>query len=327
MFINKEGLIRSGWKIALVFTIVFGLVYLEGYLFDYFANLHVEALGGTQADINRAYAALYSQWEWLLFLIREAVIIAVPVIAWKGFSRRKLEDMGLGRLRINKKPFGVGLLVGIVSITVAFIVILLTGNGYVESWTPQFSANTILYLFVFIVVGFAEEILTRGYFMSVLRQTRCMPLVVFISAVMFSLMHVMNNAFNVIPFINITLAGLLFAYMYLKSGSIWMPIGYHIAWNYFQGNVYGFPVSGVDSQGIISTQYASDTILNGGAFGPEGGLVVTAVIIFGFVFVRWHYRKSKFKFLDMDTPAALQALHLKIGLDSKNACIKETLIK
>ena len=321
MFINKEGLVRSGWKIALVFTIVFGLVYLEGYLFNYFANLHIEMPGGSEDDMSRAYAALHAKWEWLLFIIKETVIIAVPLIAWKVFSKRKLEDMGLGRFRINKKPFGVGLLFGILSITVVFIVILLTGNGYVETWEPRFTANTLLYVFVFIIVGFAEEILARGYYMSVLRQTKSMPLVVFVSAIMFSLMHMMNNAFNVIPFINITLAGLLFTYMYLKSGSIWMSIGYHITWNYFQGCVYGFPVSGIDSKGIISTQYASDTILNGGAFGPEGGLIVTAVILLGFVFVRWYYRKSKFQFMDMDTPAAIQALHLKIGRDSSDACI------
>jgi len=310
---NKEGLFRSGWKIALVLAIIFGLMYLEDYLFEYFATLHV--MRGTEADLHRAYDTLYAQWQWLLFIISQAVMIAVPVIAWKVLSKRKLDDMGLGRLRANKKPFGVGLLFGIVSITAAFVAMLLTGNVYVVSWTPQFTTDTVLYLFVFIVVAFAEEILTRGYFMSVLRQTKSMPLVIFTSSFLFSLMHIMNNAFSLVPFINIMLAGLLFAYMYFKSGSVWMPIGYHITWNYFQGCVYGFAVSGTDFQGVISTQYAADTILNGGAFGPEGGLIVTAVLVLGFVFVRWHYRNSAFEYMDMDTPAALKALYFKIGCE------------
>jgi membrane protease YdiL (CAAX protease family) len=123
----------------------------------------------------------------------------------------------------------------------------------------------------------------------------------------------------VVPFINIVLAGLLFAYMYIKSGSIWMSIGYHITWHFLQGCVYGFPVSGTGGQGIISTQYARDTILNGGAFGPVGGLLVTAVIILGFVFVKWYYRDSLFQFMDMDTPAALKALYLKVDYDNDKA--------
>jgi membrane protease YdiL (CAAX protease family) len=195
-------------------------------------------------------------------------------------------------------------------------VILLTGNGYMVSWTPRFTANTVLYLFVFIIVGFAEELLTRGYVMSVLRQTKCMPLVIATSSVLFSLMHIKNNSFSLIPFINIVLAGLLFAYMFIKSGSIWMPIGYHITWNYFQGCVYGFPVSGHGSQGIFNMQYASDTILNGGAFGPEGGLVVTIVLIVSFMFIKWYFRNSTFQFMDMDTPAALQALYRKVEHDN-----------
>lgn len=316
MFKNKEGLFRSGWKVALVFTIIFGLTNLEGSLFDYFATIHVTALGGSQDEMYKAYEALYSQWEGILFFVKEIMIIAVSIIAWKVLSKRKLEDMGLGCFREYKKDLGAGLLLGIVLMTLTFFVILLTGSGFVETWVPQFTINTVIYLAAFVLVGFAEEILARGYFMSALRQTKSMPLIVSVSAVLFSLMHMMNNAFSVIPFINIVLVGLLFAYMYIKSGSIWMPIGFHITWNYFQGNVYGFSVSGMKSDGLITTQLASDNILNGGAFGPEGGLIVTAVIILGFVFTKWYYKDNMFNFLDMDTPVALKALYHKICSDN-----------
>lgn len=316
MLKNKQGLFRSGWKIALVFTIIFGLMYLEGYLFDDLATNQLLAHQGTEAHIYRAYDALYTNWVWLPFIISAVIMIAVPIIAWKVISKRKLEDMGLGRLRTNKKPFGMGLIFGIVSITAAFVMILLTGNGYVASWTPQITNGHVLYLFVFIAVGFAEEILARGYIMSVLRQTKSTALVILISTVLFSLMHLINNVFSVVTLINIVLMGLLFAYMYMKSGSIWMPIGFHITWSYFQRCIYGFPVSGTNSQGVIHIQYTNDTILNGGALGPEGSLIVTAVIVLGFGFVKWYYRNSAFQFMDMDTPAALKALYFKVGFDS-----------
>lgn len=58
-----------------------------------------------------------------------------------------------------------------------------------------------------------------------------------------------------------------------------MPIGYHITWNYFQGSVFGLPVSGNKSAGLYTSKLVEYNILNGGGFGPEGGLVVTAIII------------------------------------------------
>ena len=120
-----------------------------------------------------------------------------------------------------------------------------------------------------------------------------------------------NDAFSLIPFINIVLAGLLFGYMFIRSGSIWMPIGYHITWNYVQGNVFGFRVSGMEVQGLITTRYAQDNIINGGAFGPEGGVIDTIVILLGFLFVWWYYRKSRFDFLSMDQPAAVELMEVE----------------
>ena len=160
--------------------------------------------------------------------------------------------------------------------------------------------DTFLYLILYIFVGFAEEILGRGYIISVMKQTRNIPLMVSVSAVVFSLMHIFNSSFSLIPFINIVLIGVVFALMYIWSGNLWMCIGYHIAWNYFQGNVFGFPVSGMESKGIITTIYSENNIINGGGFGPEGGLAVTAIIIAGLLFVRWYYKGKISTFLEVE---------------------------
>lgn len=54
------------------------------------------------------------------------------------------------------------------------------------------------------------------------------------------------------------------------------------------------------SDGILRTSYATNTILNGGEFGPEGGLFVTVVVLLGFLFVRYYYKDKNFSFLSMD---------------------------
>jgi membrane protease YdiL (CAAX protease family) len=106
-------------------------------------------------------------------------------------------------------------------------------------------------------------------------------------------MHGMNLNVTVIALINIFLVGLLFAYMTIKSENLWMAIGYHITWNYFQGNIFGFEVSGNVVEGVYSTKSVTESVINGGKFGPEGGLIVTAIILLGFVYIKYIYRRAR----------------------------------
>ena len=305
MFRNREGKVRSGWKIALVLGAIFVLVFILSMILGVVIVFQAAQMADTQEmTFDAAYDALFDQWELPLSVIQDVLLIAVSLFAWRVLSKRKLADMGLGGIKTNWKALAAGLLMGIVSMTLTFLAILATGSGYVESWSPRFSWEALTFLIVFILVGFAEEILSRGYFMSVLRQTKSRSAILIVSSALFSLMHIFNDAFNLIPFINIALAGLLFGYMFIKSGSIWMPIGFHITWNYVQGNVFGFHVSGLEVQGLITTQYAQENIINGGAFGPEGGVAVTVLLLLSFLFVRWYYRKSRFDFLSMDGEVA-----------------------
>ena len=96
-------------------------------------------------------------------------------------------------------------------------------------------------------------------------------------------MHGMNPNVSILG-LNIALVGILFAYMFVATNSLWLPIGYHITWNYFQGNVFGFPVSGTTPNGIYGVEVvAGRDWLTGGAFGLEGGLMATLLILVGFV--------------------------------------------
>lgn len=300
MFKNKEGKIRSGWNIAFmmgaslsIITIISSVIMLMVTAIliargDYDYQLLTYSQLGEQI-INLAYTALS--------FVQEIVLIAVPIIAWKLIMKRPLSNMGLTPLKSHHKELTVGLLFGIVSISIVFLALIVTGNAQVISWKPHFSYKQLVYLFLYIFVGFAEEILGRGYIMSVLRQTRNIPVIVIVSSIIFSLLHSLNPGIGILPYINLILVGVLFAYMYLKSGNLWMCIGYHITWNYFQGYVYGFKVSGTETDGIITTEFSSSNLLNGGAFGPEGGLFVTIVILLGFLYVHYYYRNSNFDFV------------------------------
>ncbi len=307
MFKNREGKVRSGWKIAAVLAIFYGSVLIISMVIGIIVSGMLMASGDLQAG---ATALSYTYTErgqkimenvnMIMMFIQEVITIILPILAWKISTKRKLSDMGFTPLKSDYKELFAGLILGIVSICIVFAAIILSGHAEVATWKPHFAVSQLVYLLMFIMVGFAEELLSRGYIMSVLRQTKSIAAIMIIPSVIFALLHSLNSGIGVVPYINLTLVGVLFSYMYLKSGNIWMPIGYHITWNYFQGNVFGFKVSGTEVEGMLLTSNTKDSILNGGAFGPEGGLFVTVVLLIGFVVVNLYYRNKKFDFLSMD---------------------------
>jgi membrane protease YdiL (CAAX protease family) len=300
MFKNAEGKVRSGWKIAAALGSFFVILTVVEMIV---AMVLMFTVVGSAESISSLYNELFEkmmEWSWLLSILQTIIMIAVAVFTWKVIFKRKLFGMGLPSIGRHAKELAWGLLFGAVSMTLIFALLLATGLIKVESFIPKASADTFLYLLIFILVGFAEEIFSRGYCMSVMRQTRSVTLILLVPAVIFSLMHISNPGFSFSAFINIAIAGLLFAYMYMKSGNIWMPIGFHITWNYFQGCVFGLSTSGLGIQGLIKSEYTRYSLLGGGAFGPEEGIFTTAVLLLGFLFVKWYYRKSTLDFLMMD---------------------------
>ena len=308
MFKNKEGKVRSGWKIAAVLGIILaattiltgalGMI-VGGYL-SASGDMTVKSL--TEVTYTKRGENILQIVNSIAMLLQEIIMIITPIIAWKLTMKRKLSEMGLITLKSHTAELMIGLALGIVSITVVFAALVLSGRAEVHSWTPRFASSQFIFLIGFIFVGFAEEIFGRGYVMSVLRQTKNKPVIVIVSALIFSLLHSANPGIGPLPYINLVLFGIFTAYIYLRSGNIWMCIGYHITWNYFQGYVYGFKVSGTNSQGMLTTSFPKDSLLNGGAFGPEGGFFVTAVILLGILFVKFYYKNSQFDFMAVDQP-------------------------
>ena len=294
---NKYSEVRSGWKIFLVFLLTYALSFTISLVIGMVLGLAFLTLGdGTLPFESKSIQNILSSDLGLMIStsLSNAIIILSCIMIWKIFDKKKVSGMGLTNLKEGYKEFISGLLFGAIAISIVAIILLLMGNvRLVNSVSkPQLSVALLEGLILFIFVGFGEEILGRAYIMSVLKQTRNKWLVLIISSVIFAILHLGNNGISILAFINLFLVGLLFGYMFMKSKNIWMPIGYHITWNYFQGYIWGFQVSGITTSGLYKIENINNNIINGGLFGPEGGLIVTIVTCIAFYIVYKYYSNN-----------------------------------
>ena len=184
------------------------------------------------------------------------------------------------------KEVGLGFVLGFFLMALAFAANILAGWAKVGQLFPLLQASKVLFLtFIFLLpAALNEEIAFRGYFLQNLEEAFGTWWAVGISSLVFSSFHLLNPHFSWLAFLNIALAGLLFAFAYLLTRNLWLPIALHFSWNYFQGPVFGFPVSGVRLPSIIALEISSEVpTFSGGNFGPEGGLIGTLATLLGLV--------------------------------------------
>jgi membrane protease YdiL (CAAX protease family) len=204
-----------------------------------------------------------------------------------------------------------GLVLGALLMTIIFLVEL--GLGWVKvtsAFENHLGGPFVVSLLVpaarFICVGISEEMVFRGYQLKNVAEGLNYPalgprgailLAWLSSSALFGVLHANNPSATPISTLNIILAGLMLGFGYVLSGELAIPIGLHITWNFFQGAVYGFPVSGTGAFGptILTTEQDGPELWTGGSFGPEGGLLGPAVMLLGMsLMALWtHLRAGK----------------------------------
>ena len=312
IFKNKFNEVRSRWKILLVFLLTFGIIFACSSIMGIILGIIILNNGNIDQLMNMNLNSIGN--NELIFSISNYLghisFILACIIIWKVFEKQKVSKMGLTSIKKGYKELIIGLILGAITMSIVAIVIMAIGD--IEMINPinkpEISMSLLYGLIIFIFVGFGEEILSRGYIMSVLKQTRNKWIVLVGPALIFAALHLGNPGIDILSFINLFLVGVLFAYMFMKSKNIWMPIGYHITWNYFQGYIWGFEVSGLNVNGLYKIKNISNNIINGGEFGPEGGIIVTIIICLTFYFVNRYYKNNKVEdFMKIENKEVLKA--------------------
>jgi membrane protease YdiL (CAAX protease family) len=235
-----------------------------------------------------------SEQEWG-FLIQGVVMLAASVLA--GYvllglpfiDRRSIRTMGLWFYGGWGRELGLGLLIGVVLNSAVVAGIYLLGYYRVtvaEVWPMDMLTGLGWSLLVITLAATAEETLFRGYpFQRLIESWGEFGAVFFLSA-LFGWAHLGNPSATVLSTANTAVAGVLMAAMYLKTRALWVPIGFHISWNYIMGALYSLPVSGINlTHKIFEVETTGPEWLSGGDFGPEGSIFTTIVGVAGLVWL------------------------------------------
>ena len=223
-------------------------------------------------------------------LIMLAAVITLIWLYWIVIQKFTIAEFGL-RLKNGISESLTGLLTGLFLITSIFLILLISEQ--IEIKAIQFDALSFFsYLFIFLLVGFYEESLLRGYFLGTMLKLTNKYLALGITSVLFSLMHILNANFSLVPFINIVLAGILLGIVYIHTLRLWFSITLHFIWNFLQGPVFGSMVSGNSSgESVISITTNDNDLLTGGEFGFEGSLIMTGLLMILILILDGYYKR------------------------------------
>ncbi len=172
-------------------------------------------------------------------------------------------------------------------------VLLLTGN--IEFSKLGISVQTLLISFIsFIVVAIMEELMMRGYVLNNLLSVTNRYIALLISSVLFAALHSMNPGLSWLAMLNLLLAGVLLGSAYIFTRNLWFALSLHLFWNFIQGPVLGYRVSGNITESFLSAKPLGNPILSGGDFGFEGSIVCTILsAALALAIILFYERRSK----------------------------------
>lgn len=216
-----------------------------------------------------------------------AAAAVANAIALRIYERGQLADIGLNWTTAARRNLALGILGGLGAALTVLILPILTRAADLEPIPGQhLEWPSVLFVSLVLLFGaVGEEMLFRGYAFQVLVQAIGPFATILPMGVVFGLAHSLNQNFTVLALANTVLWGVVLGYAFLRSGDLWLPIGLHFGWNWtlplFGANLSGFTM---DVTGY-ALQWKIGAIWSGGAYGPEGGLLTSAIIVALFFFL------------------------------------------
>ncbi|MCG8484701.1 MAG: CPBP family intramembrane metalloprotease [Clostridia bacterium] len=226
------------------------------------------------------------QVRLMMYLICSFIFISILIFLWvKWIEKRKISSIGFYKKGFIKKYF-IGFGIGVAMFSSVMLLLSVTRHTVIVE-NPSMPVGLMSISSILIVLpgwmvqSATEEILSRGWMMNVLGARYNTGLALGVSSVFFALLHIKNPNVTIIAILNIILVGLFLGIYVIKTNDLWGVCGLHCSWNWSQGNVFGLQVSGlqIETGSILQLRLVGADWFTGGAFGPEGGIAVTLILV------------------------------------------------
>jgi uncharacterized protein len=287
VFINKFGRLRSGWRLAFY---VFALIALSFLL----ASILRLAFFIGRSFVSIPHASYFAKAMFRFTELATALgagyfcARVLEGLPWRslGLTLHKgwVRDLIIGSVvGFAGLAFGVGIAAAGGALRFSFI-----GSGLLLAAGKSLVAFGVLLL----IAALAEEAMFRGYPLQTFTRAGLMWFGVVLTSLPFGIAHLLNP--NVVPgitLVNTVIAGVWLALAYLKTRSLWFPLGVHWGWNWALGWVFGLPISGLNlgSNTLLTGQDLGPAWLTGGTYGIEGGIAGTVALVVSTLFI-WRTR-------------------------------------
>jgi uncharacterized protein len=274
IFYNSVGRLRSGWRFAFFLA---AFIFLTGIISLIAGLLFQNLAAGEGSDL-----------AGLMFGSTVGLFIAI-LLGW--FCGRIFEDLpfralGASFTKFWLKDFVLGMLIGLASIAFAVLIAYIFGGlrfEFNDAAAPAAILSTIgISLVVFFFGAAFEEALIRGYMFQTLVRADLAWLAILLTSLIFAAGHLNNPNAEIFSTLNTALAGIWLGLAYLKTRTLWLVFGLHLAWNWFQGAFFGIEVSGLTELAaapLLKELDSGPAWITGGEYGIEGGLACTVALI------------------------------------------------
>ncbi|HVQ37020.1 MAG TPA: type II CAAX endopeptidase family protein [Pyrinomonadaceae bacterium] len=284
VFINSAGRLRSGWRLLIFLLVYIALLFFFGSVSRIIYVMVLQIVPsprlGTYLD------SLLFRLTWL------AAALVAGLICTRWLEGLPFRAIGLWLHKGWLRDLLVGSGIGIASLALATGIAAagggLTFRAFARGELSQVVKALVASAVLFVIAALAEEVFARGYPLQTMSRAGLAGLGVVITSVAFAGLHFANPNFSKgLPLVNLILAGVWFAVAYLRTRSLWFPLGIHWAWNWALGSLFGLPVSGkalVQHSLFHGTDWGP-AWLTGGDFGIEGGIACTITLILSTIFI------------------------------------------
>jgi len=233
---------------------------------------------------------------WVSELMELFAITGSVYLARRFLDKRSFASIGFKMDQHVVFDILVGLIITFIMMGSIFIAMQALGWLKFESFAWNVDSvqtvisQALLFFVIFIVVGFNEELLFRGYHLQTITSGSNLFWGLLISSIIFGSLHLGNPNATWASAAGIFFAGLFLAYGYTRTQQLWLPIGLHLGWNFFEGVVFGYPVSGLTIYPLMNIKVSGPQVWTGGAFGPEAGLIILPALVVGAILINLYTR-------------------------------------